>query len=219
MVLGNEVVASLDSLTAEMNLLNHPFYQEWTVGKLPLQRLQNYAVQYYHHVAAFPRYLSGIHTGCADLRTRQALLENLIDEERGGENHPELWLRFAEALGVARETVSGSEPLPATQALVDTFVDLTKYQPLVAGLVALYVYESQTPAVAAAKIDGLRRFYGITSERGLRFFSVHLEADPHHARSVGRLVDHHAGRLEDRRLALEAGRRALEAVWSMLDAV
>ena len=142
-----------------------------------------------------------------------------IDEERGGENHPELWLSIAEALGVARETVSGSEPLPATQALVDTFIDLTKYQPLVAGLAALYVYESQTPAVAAAKIDGLRRFYGITSERGLRFFSVHLEADPHHARIVGRLVDHHAGRLEDRRLALGAGRRALKAVWSMLDAV
>jgi len=48
---------------------------------------------------------------------------------------------------------------------------------------------------------------------------VHLGADPHHARSVGRLVDQHAGRLEDRRLALEAGRRALEAIWSMLDAV
>jgi pyrroloquinoline-quinone synthase len=49
-----------------------------------------------------------------------------IDEEPGGENHPELWLSFAEALGVACETVSGSEPLPATQALVDTFIDLTK---------------------------------------------------------------------------------------------
>ena len=59
-------------------------------------------------------------------------------------------LRFvAEALGVARETVSGSEPLPATQALVDTLVDLTKYQPLVAGPAARNVYESQIPAVAA----------------------------------------------------------------------
>jgi pyrroloquinoline-quinone synthase len=54
MVLGNEVVASLDSLTAEMKLLNHPFYQEWTAGKLPVNRLHNYAVQYYHHVAVSP---------------------------------------------------------------------------------------------------------------------------------------------------------------------
>ena len=59
-----------------------------------------------------------------------------IDEERSGEHHPESWLSFAEALGVARETVPGSEPLPATQALIDTFVDLTKCQPLVAGLAA-----------------------------------------------------------------------------------
>ena len=49
-----------------------------------------------------------------------------IDEERGGENHPELWLSFADALGVGCETLSGAEPLPATQALVDTFIDLTK---------------------------------------------------------------------------------------------
>ena len=72
-----------------------------------------------------------------------------IDEERSGEHHPESWLSFAEALGVARETVPGSEPLPATQALVDTLVDLTKYQPLVAGPAARNVYESQIPAVAA----------------------------------------------------------------------
>jgi pyrroloquinoline-quinone synthase len=219
MLLGKEILASLDSLTAEMNLLNHPFYQEWTAGKLPVQRLRNYAVQYYHHVAAFPRYLSGIHTSCEDLLTRQALLENLIDEERGGENHPELWLRFAEALGVTREMVLDSEPLPASRALVDTFIDLTKHQPLVAGLAALYVYESQTPAVAGAKIDGLRRFYGITSEHGLRFFSVHREADPHHARIVGQMVQYYTRRVEDQRSALGAGRRAIEAVWSMLDAV
>jgi pyrroloquinoline quinone (PQQ) biosynthesis protein C len=37
--------------------------------------------------------------------TCHALLENLIKEERGAENYPELWLRFAETLGIARETV------------------------------------------------------------------------------------------------------------------
>ncbi len=219
MVSGNGIVASLDSLAAEMSLLNHPFYQEWTAGNLPVQRLRNYAVQYYHHVAAFPRYLSGIHARCEDLLTRQALLENLIDEERGGENHPELWLRFAEVLGVARGTILASEPLPAAHALVDTFIDLTQHQPLAAGLAALYVYESQTPAVAGVKIDGLLRFYDITSEDGLRFFRVHQEADPHHAWTVGRMVEHHSQRVEDRRLALGAARLALEAVWSMLDAL
>jgi pyrroloquinoline-quinone synthase len=219
MVFDDGIVASLDSLTAEMSLLNHPFYQAWSAGRLPLQRLRNYAVQYYPHVAAFPRYLSGIHARCGDLLTRQALLENLIDEEHGDENHPELWLRFAEALGVARKTVFGAEPLPAAHTLVDTFIHLTQDQPLAAGFAALYVYESQIPAVAAAKIDGLRRFYGVTSEDGLRFFNVHRDADPHHAETVAKMVEDHYRRPEDRPLAVEAGRVALEAVWSMLDAV
>ena len=108
----NAIIAALDSLTAEMSLLKHPFYLQWTAGTLPLERLRNYAVQYYQHVAAFPRYLSGIHARCEDLPTRQALLENLIDEERGSDNHPELWLRFAEALGVSRAIVANCSAAP-----------------------------------------------------------------------------------------------------------
>ncbi|HTT75040.1 MAG TPA: CADD family putative folate metabolism protein [Candidatus Binataceae bacterium] len=215
----SQIVAALDSLTAEMSLLKHPFYQQWTAGTLPLERLCNYAVQYYQHVAAFPRYLSGIHTRCSDLSTRQALLENLIDEERGSENHPELWLRFAEALGVPRTAVLSARALPATRLLVDTFTHLTQDQPLPAGLAALYAYESQIPAVAEAKIDGLRRFYGISGEEGLRFFNVHREADPHHARAVGQMVKRHCENADDQRLALRAGRTAIAAVWSILDAV
>jgi pyrroloquinoline-quinone synthase len=215
----NAIIAVLDSLTAEMSLLKHPFYQQWTAGTLPLARLRNYAIQYYQHVAAFPRYLSGIHARCEDLTARQALLENLIDEERGSDNHPELWLRFAEALGVPRATVAGAQPLPATRALVDTFTHLTQDQPLAAGLAALYVYESQIPAVAETKIDGLRRFYGITDSDSLRFFSVHREADPHHAQAVTQMVDRYTQTQDDQQLALEAGRAALGAVWATLDAV
>ena len=103
-----DVVATLDSMVFERSLLKHPFYQAWTAGTLSLERLQNYAVEYYPHVAAFPRYLSAIHSRCADIVTRQALLENLIEEERGVKNHPELWLRFAEAIGVPRERVLDS---------------------------------------------------------------------------------------------------------------
>ncbi|HSZ23887.1 MAG TPA: iron-containing redox enzyme family protein [Candidatus Sulfotelmatobacter sp.] len=90
--MSREVIADLDPIIAERSMLKHPFYQAWTAGTLTRERLQNYAVEYYPHVAAFPRYLSAIHSRCADMATRQAILENLIEEERGAENHPELWL-------------------------------------------------------------------------------------------------------------------------------
>ena len=51
----HDVVVTLDLMIAERSLLKHPFYQAWTAGTLSIERLQNYAVQYYPHVAAFPR--------------------------------------------------------------------------------------------------------------------------------------------------------------------
>jgi pyrroloquinoline-quinone synthase len=215
----NEIIASLDRLSAELSLLKHPFYQAWTAGTLSADRLRNYAVQYYRHVAAFPRYLSALHSRCDDLETRQLLLENLIDEERGPRNHPELWLRFAQMLGLTRDEVLEASSLPATTALIDTFNGLSRDLPLSAGLAALYVYESQVAEVASAKIDGLQRFYGITDEAGVEFFTLHRDTDPYHAKAVAQLIERHQAGLADDAIPLQAARTALTAVWDLLDNV
>jgi pyrroloquinoline-quinone synthase len=213
-----DVIAILDARISERSMLKHPFYQAWTAGTLSRERLQNYAVEYYRHVAAFPRYLSAIHSRCADIATRQALLENLIEEERGAENHPELWLRFAEAIGLARERVLEASTSASSIGLVDEFTRLAASGHIPSGLAALYAYESQIPAVATAKIDGLKRFYGITDERGLSFFAVHEKADVWHARAGADLIAQHCATARDRELAIDAADRALAALWSLLDA-
>lgn len=213
-----DVVATLDSIVSERSLLKHPFYQDWTAGTLSMERLQNYAIEYYPHVAAFPRYLSAIHSRCADLATRQAILENLIEEERGAENHPELWIRFAEAIGVARERVLDATPSASSGGVVREFTQLAESGHIGSGLAALYAYESQIPAVATAKIDGLKRFYGVTDERGLSFFAVHEKADVWHARAGAELIARHCTTGRDRELALEAANRAVGALWPLLDA-
>jgi pyrroloquinoline-quinone synthase len=205
----NETIASLNSLSAELSLLKHPFYQAWTAGTLTADRLRNYAVQYYQHVAAFPRYLSGLHSRC----------EDLIDEERGRDNHPELWLQFAAALGLTREEVLDAPPMPATTALIDAFTHLSRDLPVAAGLAALYVYETQVAEVATAKIDGLERFYGITNSAGVEFFTTHRDTDPYHAQAVAQLIERHHTDSDDAAVPLDAARTALKAVWALLDSV
>ena len=69
--------------------------------KLDRSIIQEYAAQYFKHVSD-SRYLSSIHSNCEDITIRQEILDNLIDEERGSENHPELWMRFAEGMGKNR---------------------------------------------------------------------------------------------------------------------
>src|SRR5438874_7571716 len=93
----NEYLDTIDNDIAAKHLLKHPFYLAWTRGELSREALADYARQYYYHVAAFPTYLSAVHAHCEDQSARKQLLNNLIDEEAGSPNHPELWLQFAEA--------------------------------------------------------------------------------------------------------------------------
>jgi pyrroloquinoline-quinone synthase len=129
-----------------------------------------------------------------------------------------LWLRFAEAIGVPPERVLDSTTSASSTGLVDEFMRLAESGHVPSGLAALYAYESQIPPVATAKIDGLKRFYGVMDERGLSFFTVHETADVWHARTGAELIARHCATDRDRELALDAGSRALSALWSLLDA-
>lgn len=198
------------------HLLKHPFYQLWSAGQLNIEVLQNYAGQYFHHVNAFPRYVSRIHSNCDDLQARQVLLGNLTDEEKGDDNHPELWLRFAEGVGADRESVKNAELLEETHNLVQGFFELAN-DSYAKGLGALYAYERQVPDVAKSKIDGLKKFYGIDSPRALQFFEVHMSADEWHSDECAQLI---AKLPEDQqKLALEGAEKASKLLWSFLDGV
>src|SRR5215467_15758342 len=116
-----DILTALETRIQERHLLKHPFYQAWSAGALSLSALQEYSKQYYRQVEAFPTYVSAVHANCPHLPVRQQLLENLLEEERGADNHPELWLRFAGALGVHRNDVTSAAPLPEISALIQTF--------------------------------------------------------------------------------------------------
>ena len=117
MVATADIVSEIQQITDERSLLKHPFYQAWQNGELTLDHLRGYATQYWHHVLAFPQYVSAAHAICPTQPERQELLENLIEEERGDENHPELWLRFGEGVGATRPQIIDSTPLPETERL------------------------------------------------------------------------------------------------------
>jgi pyrroloquinoline-quinone synthase len=207
----------IDALVERKHLLKHPFYTAWTNGTLSMEALRGYAGQYYRHVLSFPTYLSAVHSETPDLETRQYLLENLIDEERGSENHPELWLRFAEGIGCRREDVRAAAPLPETAACDETFRRLAT-SGVGAGLASLYAYESMVPAVAESKIDGLKRHYGIDDAAALRFFTVHLEVDEWHA-DVARDLLERTAPADRRAAAVQAASEGLDALWGLLDGV
>jgi pyrroloquinoline-quinone synthase len=213
------VSTAIDAKVAERAMLKHPFYEAWTEGRLPLGTLRAYARQYFHHVEAFPRAVSAVHSACEDRDGRRMLAEYLAEEEgieAGKQDHASLWMMFACGLG-EDETAVRAQPLnPETQALIDAFRRLSR-RSYASGLGALYAYESQFPGVARAKIEGLTDRYGIDDEETLRFFRVHETADVEHSEICRRLLD----RLpEDQRdEAIAAGEELSGALWNFLSGV
>lgn len=216
---GITVSSALDAKVQARAMLKHPFYEAWTEGRLPLDTLRAYAGQYFHHVEAFPRAVSAVHSSCPDREGRRMLAENLAEEEgigSGKQDHASLWLMFACGLGESGDAIRSVELNAETQALIDTFRRLS-LQSYAAGLGALYAYESQFPAVASAKIEGLVERYGIADEPTLRFFRVHEAADLEHSSVCRALLE----RLpqDEQAEAIAAGEELAEALWNFLSGV
>ncbi len=128
----------LDRTIAPWNLLEHPFYQAWSAGRLPQEALRTYAREYGAFIAFLPQ---GWQT-LSDQATAQ--------EER---EHLELWRSFAQGL----DTKVGKAHIPQVKDLIDAartlFADPTT------ALGALYAFEAQQPATAESKLAGLKTFY------------------------------------------------------------
>jgi pyrroloquinoline-quinone synthase len=206
----------IDAAIAEKNLLKHPFYQDWQMGKLSRESLQLYAAQYYRHVEAFPKHLRVL-AGRTVGPLRDIVLENLGEEENPSAPHPKLWRDFAAALGVSEDDVTRCPALPGTQAVVETFREIVGDRPVTESVAALYAYESQVPEIASSKIDGLKKFYGIDKPEGLAYFTVHEQADREHRTAWRNWLEKFATGSEEEILA--STNQALDALWGALDAV
>ena len=212
------VLQELDERIVRRSILSHPFYQAWEQGALSQDHLATYAKIYFPHVRAFPGYLAAAIAKAEDPSIRDELKDNLADELGNPAPHDELWLDFAEHVGLDRASVANAPAHPAATAMVETFERLSA-ESLAGGLAALYAYESQQPEVSQTKARGLRAHYGIDAPAGLAYFTVHEAAD----------VRHREGERDALVACLEAGVPAeliigaadcaLDAYWGLLDGV
>ena len=209
-----QIVEKLLEVINEKNLLKHKFYVAWSQGELSKESLQRYAAQYYHQVKTFPRFISRVHTHCPHIKARQSLIDNLMDEEKKGKDHPSLWIQFADGLGVDEQEVHNETPYVKTQQMVDTYYKLAE-RDWRDGLCALYAYEYQVPEVSKSKIDGLQKFYGISDEKTLEFFKVHQIYDVEHSDEVAKLIEEYG----EENSAIKATAEACDALWNFLDGV
>lgn len=212
-----EFLHELEARIAKNDLLCHPYYQAWSAGTLTREDLAAYAGDYYHHVAAFPTYLSAFHARLEDGAMRRAVLRNLADEEIEGRAHSDLWLDFAEGMGADRDAARASHPMEPVGDAITWFRSIAGTGSRAEALAAFYAYESQVPRVAETKSKGLKELYG-ADRKTCGYFDLHKYADVEHSRVWGELlaaeVEAHP---EQREAALHAAEEAAKVLWRVLD--
>ncbi len=208
------LISKLDRATADHRLLDHDFYKAWAHGELTLGDLAHYSTQYWRQVDAFPGYLETIAGRLESTDAREIVLENLSDEV--GQDHPGLWLEFAEAVGAGREEVIGSPIERETARCVADFERVARERSPAFALGMLYGYESQTPAVAETKVVGLNEHYGIDGP-AVHYFSLHGVLDVEHSREMAKAISLVSE--DDGAEAAEGAHKGAQAIWGLLDGV
>ncbi len=210
-----DILDRLDRARDAVNVLEHPFYERWSAGRLRAGELSSYAREYRHAVLA----LAQASTQAAEeapAEHQSALLGHASEEAA----HVELWDRFVQATG-ARADAPGHAPLVETDLCVRAWV---AGEDLLEHLAVLYVIEAGQPEIARTKLRGLSDHYGYAPEGpATEYFRVHKRLDVEHARQARELISSlmvdaesvggHAGRMVMRADA------ALRGNWLLLDGV
>src|SRR5215213_5675215 len=157
--MANTVWDRIEEARARHDVLQHPFYIRWSAGELTSDELARYSGQYRHAVTA----IADLSDEAATELPEHLELASHADEERA---HIEIWDGFVEAV----DGDPGAVPNAETAQCVEVW---TERDGALGALARLYAIESGQPEISKTKLEGLAAHYGIDSDEGTRYFTVH----------------------------------------------
>lgn len=176
-----------------------PFSIAWATGRLSRDHLARWAENHYHYVGPFADYLAYIYARTPDHYTdaKDFLLQNMYEEEIGGDRHTDLLIRFAESCGTTRERVENPDNMsPTTRGLQSwCYAVAMREDPIVAVAGLVVGLESQVPSIYRRQTPTLRDKYGFTDEE-VEFFDLHIVSDEIHGERGYQIVLEHADTVE-----------------------
>ncbi len=145
----------------KFRLLEHPFYQAWTMGEVTTQQLSVYHKSYADFIEMMPKYWDKINKAFG---SEGDLAEKIVNEEF---EHIALWNKWSDKLPTSNEYPSMADIMDAMNTMSPSEL-----------LGAIQAFEIQQPEVAKTKKEGLLKWYGF-NEAETTYFDEHMNEIEH----------------------------------------
>ncbi len=199
----------------------HPFNLRMHAGTLTPDELRTWVRNRYYYQTRIPVKDAAILGKSGDSAFRREWVQRLHDHDgrAPGEGGLELWLRLAQAVGLARDEVASLEfVLPGVRRACDAYVDLVERADLLTA-VAASLTELFAGDIMAARIAAFERHYPWVEAEGLGYFRSRTTMAPRDAAFGLAFVVDHATTLAAQQRCVAAITRKCEILWGLLDAV
>jgi len=206
--------------------VEHPILAELMrpEANYPLARLL--ASQIYKLTTMFERYIAALFYRCPVREFRGNLATNLYEEVTGKlsntDGHLELMERFIFAIGLTREQLDATVPLPETQDLIDYRVrlvdDPAQYHKAVAAVMITSEGQTIQRKDGQAAYQTFAKAYNLTAHQ-LEFFAVHAAEDVEHVKDGLELAILVCKTEDMQRDAIAAARETSEKFWNFYSGI
>ena len=202
-------------------LFAHPLWAAWVEGRLSRPQLREAVKQ----VGIIPlhnhNYHGRLYVICPDPRWRARIAEVAYEEGTGrlysdGVSHHELYMRFAEALGIGRKDMYATRYCAGALAFREYFSQVCGRNFLEGVSAHMLAAEAPVPRHGSRRADALRRHYGLDDD-AVKFFTVHEVADADHSNIGEELLREFARTDDDHRLVIKTVEEMLDMMKLMYD--
>jgi pyrroloquinoline-quinone synthase len=203
----------------------HPIRQLLLSGRLTKAQLQWWARNQFHEFRNIHRFFGVRYQKCPIPGLRRMLLENMVEEEGedlfGGKypSHRELWVQFAEGLGIARDDVLNYEPLPGIRAALEMYVALVERSHWAVAIGTGLVFEGGGPRRMKEEREALEAYYPWIPKTSLDFFRAHEYHDEGHGNMVIDVIKQHCMDAKLQAEMREAVRQRADIMWLQNDCI
>jgi len=220
-----ELITDLQKALRQRHPRPHPVRRLLLSGRLTQEQLQWWAKNQFHEFRNIHRFFGVRYQKCPIPELRRMLLENMVEEEGedlfGGKypSHRELWVQFAEGLGIARDDILNYEPLPGIRAALEMYVSLVQQTHWAVAIGTGLVFEGGGPKRMKEEREALEKYYPWVPPASLDFFRAHEYHDQGHGDMVTNVIKQYCmeEKLQDE--MREAVRQRADIMWLQNDCI